>query len=196
MNLKITVAMPVIVSLYNNTTSSTIISSIQTFAVGEFNWAPYMNFFANSTNTYSIRISFTASSVVNTEVGLIGVENRVISYSVSANDTEYPLPGVTFLGKQEYKRYHQGNFPAQGFTETLTTHAIRLIRCDGLVVRGLDNQMHDLHLLGLNATSPTLHVSPMFFNGSFNQTGSIQLHNNTINTYGSSFYWVSIENTK
>jgi hypothetical protein len=119
MNLKITVATPVVVSVYNNTTSSTITSATQTFAVGEFNWAPYMNFFANSAHTYAIRISSTASCVVNTGVGLIGVENRVISYSANGNDTEYPLPGVTFLGKQVYKRYHQGNFPAQGFTETL-----------------------------------------------------------------------------
>jgi hypothetical protein len=56
--------------------------------------------------------------------------------------------------------------------------------------------MHDLHLVGLNGTSPTTHVSPIFFNGSFNQTGSIQIYNNTLNTYGGSFYWVSIEYTK
>jgi hypothetical protein len=196
MNIKITVATTVIVSVYNNTTSSTVTSATQTFAVGEFNWAPYMNFFVNSAHTYEIRISSTANSVVNTGVGLIGVENRVISYSANGNDTEYPLTGITFLGKRVYKRYHQGNFPANGFTETLITPATNLIRYDGSVVRALDNQMHDLHLLGLNATSPTPHVSPVFFSGNFNQTRSIQLYNNTLNTYGGPFYWVSIEYTK
>jgi hypothetical protein len=175
MNLNTTVATPVVVSVYNNTTNSTITSATQTFAVGEFNWAPYMNFFGNSAHTYAIRISSTTSCVVNSGVGLIGVENHVISYSANGNDTEYPLPGLTFLEKLVYKRYHQGNLPAQGFTETLIESATNLIKYDGSIVRGLDNQMHDLHLAGLNGTYPTTHVSPIFFTRGFNQTGSIRI---------------------